>query len=211
MARTAGSRWSMSSPRPTRPPTSPSRSSSCTRASIGWTRSGSIPCKRTRSSSAARSDCRGSHRPWRPFRAKGAPAALTKPWRGRRKMTTVPCFGRWQGVYDGDESVDAVLLTAPDGRVQRRPACLHPPAEFVYAAPGYETVVAAGATVQAARGTPDVPGTWRYAWLAGERVVGQGEFVCAPSNHRGYVERSAHDSRYFACTGGEPYVAIGLR
>jgi hypothetical protein len=101
-------------------------------------------------------------------------------------------------------------MVAPDGREIRRPVFHHQAATFAYDEHGYESVAPEGEPVVAARFTPDRPGAWRYAWLAGETVVDEGEFTCAAGNHPGYVEVSRHDPRYFAFTNGEPYVPIGL-
>jgi hypothetical protein len=122
----------------------------------------------------------------------------------------VDCYGRWQAVYAGSAPVDAVRLVGPDGRECRRPVFRHQPAVFTYDEHGYENVRPDGEPVWAARFTPDMPGSWRYAWLAGERVVDEGELACLAGDDPGYVEISCHDPRYFAFTNGEAYVPIGL-
>lgn len=125
-------------------------------------------------------------------------------------MTDTSCFDRAQFVFEGPEPVDALRLTAPDGRVLQRPVFRHQPSRFAYDDHGYETIEPTGSPVQAARFTPDTAGEWGYAWLRDGRVVGDGRFRCAESAHPGYVEVSRHDPRYFAFTSGAPYVAIGL-
>jgi hypothetical protein len=127
-----------------------------------------------------------------------------------RVTETVPCYGRWQGTFEGSEAVEAIQFTGPEGRNCRRPVFLHQPAVITYDDHGYETITLAGDPVLAARVTPDLAGEWRYAWLSGERAVQEGDFVCEPSDHPGFVEVSRHDPRYFAHTNGAPYVAVGL-
>jgi hypothetical protein len=122
----------------------------------------------------------------------------------------VDCYQRGHFVYADRNDPDGIRLIAPDGCECRRPVFRHQSATFAYDEHGYETITPDGAPVWAARFTPDRPGVWGYAWLVGERVVGEGEFACSAGGHPGYVEISRHDPRYFAFTQGEPYVPIGL-
>lgn len=125
-------------------------------------------------------------------------------------MTRIDCYGRWHGGYAGPDVPTGIRFVAPEGRECRRPVFRHQPATFAYDEHGYESIAPDGGPVWAARVTPDQPGLWRYAWLAGERVLDEGVFACAAGAHPGFVAISRHDPRYFAFTHGEPYVPIGL-
>jgi len=122
----------------------------------------------------------------------------------------VDCYQRGHFVFADRDEPDGIRLIAPDGRECRRPVFRHQAATFTYDEHGYETVSPDGEPVWAARFTPDQPGAWRYAWLAGERALDEGDLLCSSGDHPGYVEVSRHDPRYFAFTNGEPYVPIGL-
>ncbi|GEM_PF-501351 len=127
--------------------------------------------------------------------------------RGRR----VPRYGRWHGEFAGGRQVERVEFVGPDGIAQVRPAFAHQPAELHYDDRGYEHVQATGEVVRAARFTPTEDGRYRYRALdARGEVLEEGDFVCEPSDHPGYVELSARDPRYFAYSSGAPYCAIGL-
>ncbi len=132
------------------------------------------------------------------------------PNTGFSKLDSVDCYGRWQGVYTGSAPVDGIVLVGPNGREGRRSVFRHQPSVFTYDEHGYEIVRPDGEPVRAARFTPDIPGPWHYVWLAGERVVDEGDFICSSGDKPGYVEISRHDPRYFVFTNGEPYVPIGL-
>ena len=125
-------------------------------------------------------------------------------------MASVPRYGRWQGEFDPKTRADRVLFTGPDGGEEERPTFLHQPAALTYDDHGYETTVTQGDAVTAVRFTPTEVGRYRYQARAGTETVAQGEFQCEPSEHPGYVQRSSRDPRYFACTNGTPYCAIGL-
>ncbi len=125
-------------------------------------------------------------------------------------MQEIKRYARWQAVFEGSDAVDAVLFTGPEGQEFRRPVFLHQPATFSYDFHGYETITAEGAPVRVVRFTPDQPGAWRYAWLAGDQVVGKGSFLCIDDRNPGFVEISRRDPRYFAFSNGDPYIAIGL-
>lgn len=125
-------------------------------------------------------------------------------------MHTILRYARWHDTYPGPEAVTAVRFTGPDGETRVRPVFQHQSAAFSYDDHGYETITTDGAAVAAVRFTPDRVGDWRFAWLAGARVVREGAFSCTASNHPGYVEISRRDSHYFAFSNGDPYVAIGL-
>ncbi len=120
------------------------------------------------------------------------------------------CYQRGQWLHVDRNQPDSIRMVAPDGREIRRPVFRHQAATFTYDEHGYETIAPDGEPMWAARFTPDQPGTWRYAWLVGERVLQAGEFLCSSGDHPGYVEVSRHDPRYFAFTNGDPYVPIGL-
>lgn len=125
-------------------------------------------------------------------------------------MEQISCYGRWHGEYTGGKKVDALLVTDPQGRRFRRPIFLHQPTVIRYDEHGYESITPAGEPCPAARFTPDRPGPWRYAWVQGEEQVADSCVECSESEHPGYIEISRRDPRYFACTNGQPYVAIGL-
>ena len=125
-------------------------------------------------------------------------------------MDTINQYDRWQGFLASEATADTVEFTHAAGASARRPVFLHQPAAVTYDVHGYETIAPAGVPVPAARFTPELPGTWRYAWMDGERVVATGQFSCAASAHPGYVEISRHNPRYFAFTNGASYTAIGL-
>jgi len=122
----------------------------------------------------------------------------------------VTCYDRWHATYEGPDAVDAVVFTGPDHARYPRPIFRHQPVVFTYDDHGYETITPVSEPVRAARFTPDTPGEWRYAWMLGNRVVQAGSFRCEASAHPGFIEVSRHDPRYFACTNGQPYLAIGL-
>ncbi|MFW5856817.1 MAG: hypothetical protein ACOCX4_02980 [Planctomycetota bacterium] len=124
--------------------------------------------------------------------------------------TTVPRYGRWHGEFDGDGVPDRVVFAAPDGRSLARPVFSHQPVRFMVDEHGYETIEPDGPARPAVRCTPDLPGPWRCVWWSGEAQVGETAFDCVSSGHSGFVGISPHDPRYFACSDGSPYVAIGL-
>jgi hypothetical protein len=121
----------------------------------------------------------------------------------------IPRYGRWMHEFDPAAQVERVEFVAPDGSVEVRSTFRHQPAELRYDHHGYETVVAVGDPLTAVRFTPTQTGIYSYRALCGDTCVAEGSLQCEPSVHPGYVEVSRRDPRYFACSDGSSYCAIG--
>ena len=125
-------------------------------------------------------------------------------------LQPVPQFGRYQVTFPVDSHVDCVTFTSSSGVCKRRPVFLHQPAVLRYDVHGYEHAVPDGDPVLAARFTPDEIGVYTYQAYYGAELYADGRFTCMASAHKGYVEISKKDPRYFAFSNTEPYVPIGL-
>ncbi|MFH1084236.1 MAG: cellulase family glycosylhydrolase, partial [Chloroflexota bacterium] len=124
-------------------------------------------------------------------------------------MQELPRYARWHCEFPADSGVERVEFTGPDRAMQTRPTFQHQPARLEYDVHGYETTTPQGEPVVAVRWTPTAVSDYRYRALAGKRVVAEGALRCVPSEHPGYVQRSARDPRYFAYSDGNAYVPIG--
>ncbi|MGC9522491.1 MAG: hypothetical protein ACP5HG_11500 [Anaerolineae bacterium] len=119
-------------------------------------------------------------------------------------------YGRWMRTFPYSRPVDRVDFIGPDGDRETRPTFLHQPAELSYDDHGYEHLTVTGEPVYAVRFTPIKVGMYRYRAFAGEKVMEEGGFRCAPGEHAGLVMPNPKEPRYLITTNGDAYCPIGL-
>jgi hypothetical protein len=124
-------------------------------------------------------------------------------------MADITMFGRWMRTFPYRQPVDRVEILPAGGEVELRPTFLHQPAELFYDDHGYEHLRTVGKPVYAVRYTPTKAGLHRYRAFTGEKVMEEGGFHCASSDHEGYVVTRSDSPRYLLTTHGKGYVPIG--
>jgi hypothetical protein len=119
-------------------------------------------------------------------------------------------FARWMRTFPYKQPVDRVEFLPSGGELEIRPTFLHQPGELTYDDHGYEHIKAEGKPVFAVRYTPTKVGLHRYRAFSGEKLMEEGGFHCAPSDHSGYVVTVPRMPQYLFTSTGTSYVPTGL-
>lgn len=123
--------------------------------------------------------------------------------------THIKTFERWEILFEKNSNVTSVDFLKPDNTVETVKTFIYQPAVFEYNDHGYETVVANGDELLAARYTPDMVGEYKFTVYCDNVVVITGNFKAEQGEWaNSYVSVSKKDPRYFALSNGDCFYPI---
>ncbi len=128
--------------------------------------------------------------------------------RGGELMTVTPVYGRIR--FTIPLQADRAEFLLPGGGSQAAIPYLHHDADFTYDLHGYETVTLKGKGEKQVAFTACAPGRHVLRAYAGDALAAEIPFDAENTGLPGFVGVSERDRRYFALSGGESYVPIGL-